>query len=34
LMENHDYYMMGVNILSNVAGSIIGVFLGYCIVTM
>jgi CrcB protein len=34
LLENHDYYMMGVNILSNAGGSIIAVFLGYCIITM
>ena len=34
MMENHDYYTMGLNILMNVAGCIIGVFLGYCMVTM
>ena len=33
MMENHDYYTMGFNILLNVAGSIIGVYLGYCLVS-
>jgi fluoride ion exporter CrcB/FEX len=31
MMENHDYYTMGINILLNVAGSIIGVALGFLI---
>jgi CrcB protein len=31
MMENHDYYTMGVNILLNMAGSIAGVYLGYLI---
>ena len=29
MLENHDYYTMGVNILLNVAGSIAGVALAY-----
>jgi len=33
LMENHDYYTMGLNILLNVAGSFIGVYAGYLMVT-
>jgi len=28
MMENHDYYTLGINILLNVAGSIVGVALG------
>jgi fluoride exporter len=32
MMENHDYYTMGVNILLNMAGSIAGVSLGYLLV--
>ena len=31
LMENHDYYTMGINVLLNVAGSLIGVVLGFLI---
>jgi len=31
MLENHDYYTMGVNILLNVAGSIAGVFLGWLV---
>jgi fluoride exporter len=34
MLENHDYYTMGENILSNVAGSILGVFVGYCIICL
>jgi len=34
LMENHDYYSMGVNILLNGAGSIIGVYIGYLMITL
>ena len=34
LMENHDYYTMGLNILMNVVGSLIGVLLGYLMVTL
>lgn len=33
MMENHDYYTMGINILLNVAGSIVGVALGFLIAT-
>ncbi|HXX55628.1 MAG TPA: CrcB family protein [Methanoregula sp.] len=29
MLENHDYYTMGVNILTNVGGSIAGVLLGW-----
>ena len=29
MMENHDYYTMGVNILLNMAGSLAGVYLGF-----
>jgi len=32
MMENHDYYTMGVNILLNMAGSIAGVYLGWLMV--
>jgi CrcB protein len=31
LLENHDYYTMGVNILLNVAGSIAGVCLAWLV---
>ena len=34
MMENHDYYTMGANILLNAGGSLIGVLLGYGIATM
>jgi len=33
MMENHDYYTMGINILLNAGGSLIGVLLGFWIVT-
>jgi Integral membrane protein possibly involved in chromosome condensation len=29
MLENHDYYTMGINILTNAGGSLIGVLLGY-----
>ncbi|WP_292370686.1 fluoride efflux transporter CrcB [Methanoregula sp. UBA64] len=32
MMENHDYYTMGANILTNAGGSLLGVLLGYWIV--
>ena len=34
MMENHDYYTMGANILLNAGGSLLGVLLGYGIATM
>jgi CrcB protein len=33
MLENHNYYTMGVNILLNIAGSLIGVYLGYLLVS-
>ncbi|MDD1702602.1 MAG: CrcB family protein [Methanoregula sp.] len=33
MMENHDYYTMGVNILMNAAGCMIGVYAGYLLVS-
>jgi CrcB protein len=32
MMENHDYYTMGVNILLSMGGSLAGVFLAYLII--
>jgi hypothetical protein len=31
MMENHDYYTMGVNILLSMGGSLAGVFLAYLV---
>lgn len=32
MLENHDYYTMGGNILLNMAGSLLGVYLGYLLI--
>jgi CrcB protein len=34
MLENHDYYTMGENILLNVAGSIAGVYLGFLMISL
>lgn len=34
MMENHDYYTIGANILLNAAGSILGVLLGFMLVSV
>ena len=33
MLENHDYNAMGTNILLSVAGSLLGVYLGYRLIT-
>jgi len=33
MMENHDYYTMGVNILLSMGGSLAGVLIGYLMIT-
>lgn len=34
MMENHDYYTMGANILTNAGGSLLGVLLGLVLVSL
>jgi CrcB protein len=33
MLENHDYYTMSINMLLNIAGSLVGVYLGYMLVS-